>query len=48
MAGETCTLLDIMLNFFLAYKEEGFRTFEMDFKKISRRYLKGRFRQDLL
>ena len=38
----------MILKFFLSYKEEGFREFETNFKKISRRYFKGKFKFDLL
>ena len=38
----------MILKFFLSYKEEGFIEYETNFKKISKRYFKGKFKLDLL
>lgn len=46
--GELCQLINIILNFFRAYKEEGNEEFEMNFFKIADRYIKGEFKLDLV
>ena len=46
--GELCQLVNIILNFFKAYHEEGNEDFEMNFFKISDRYIKEELKTDLL
>ena len=48
MFGELCQIVNIILSFFLAYKEEGNEEFEMNFFKISGKYIKDRLKIDLI
>ena len=45
--GEAICFLDIVLHFFMSYKEQGSNEYEKDFKKIAMRYLKGKFAFDM-
>ena len=46
--GEIIQFLNIIVNFFVAYKEEGDDKFEQNFSKISLKYLNGPFLTDTL
>jgi hypothetical protein len=48
IVGELCQLVNIILNFFKAYTEEGNEDFEMNFFKISDKYIKEELKTDLL
>jgi potassium channel len=45
--GEIICFLDIVLHFFMSYKEQGNNEYERDFKKIALRYLRGNFAFDM-
>jgi len=47
-SSELVALLSMVINFFLAYKEEGSLNFETNQRKIAMNYLKGRFRLDII
>lgn len=38
---ETFALCDMMMNFFIAYKNEDSESFELDFVKIRKKYISG-------
>ena len=47
--GELVMLLDIIIQFLLAYKDEDDRLYIIDFKKIAQRYIyEGNFKKDIL
>jgi hypothetical protein len=45
---ELFIFMDIVLNFFVSYRNDGDQHPEKDFNKISKRYLFGKFKKDLL
>jgi len=47
-SSELVAILSMVIHFFLAYKEEGSLNFETNQKKIAMKYLKGRFRLDII
>jgi hypothetical protein len=47
--GEIIMLLDIVINFLLAFKEDGDTKYNINFKKIAHKYIhEGTFKKDLI
>ena len=46
--AEFFIFFDIVMNFFLSYKNDGDPHLEKDFQKISKRYLFGKFKRDFI